>query len=235
MTPHREGCLVCGMELVYLTTSEPMACALCGRTCDSNARCSAGHFVCDQCHRADALDVIERFCSSTDGKDPIEMSLILMRHPSVNMHGPEHHFLVPAVLLAAYYNAKGEPGRRSEAVRKARKRAETVPGGQCGLAGDCGAAVGAGIFVSVALGATPLSRDEWRLANLMTAQALKIIAEHGGPRCCKRNSFLAIRTAVRFSKTKLGVTMRAKKPVCRFSPMNKECLGKECPFNSGNQ
>ncbi|MGR4064590.1 MAG: DUF5714 domain-containing protein, partial [Vulcanimicrobiaceae bacterium] len=32
----------------------------------------------------------------------LRMAITLMQNPVVNMHGPEHHFLVPAVLLAAY-------------------------------------------------------------------------------------------------------------------------------------
>jgi hypothetical protein len=34
------------------------------------------------------------------------MALNLMKNPQIKMHGPEHHFLVPAVLLAAYYNTQ---------------------------------------------------------------------------------------------------------------------------------
>ena len=74
------------------------------------------------------------------------------------MHGPEHHFLIPAVLLSAFYNVSGEPGEKEKKIKQARKRAENVLGGFCGFYGDCGAAVGTGIFVSVITGATPLSQ-----------------------------------------------------------------------------
>ena len=40
------------------------------------------------------------------------MALTLMKSPSLKMHGPEHHFLIPAVLLCALYNAKAEPGEK---------------------------------------------------------------------------------------------------------------------------
>ncbi|VUT25840.1 MAG: hypothetical protein MOIL_01256 [Candidatus Methanolliviera sp. GoM_oil] len=55
-------------------------------------------------------------------------------------------------------------------------------GGFCGYHGDCGAAVGTGIFISLITDATPLSKHEWKLSNLMTAKSLLSIANHGGPR-----------------------------------------------------
>ena len=89
------------------------------------------------------------------------MAITLMQNPHVPMHGPEHHFLVPAMLLAAYYNTIGEPYRKSRVLGLARERSGLVKGGSCGLLGDCGAAVGTGIFIPIITGATPLSLDEW--------------------------------------------------------------------------
>jgi hypothetical protein len=228
----RSGCLVCGKRLVYSDRHAPKKCVLCGGTFPGHAECSAGHFVCDRCHGLGAGDLVERSCIASDERDPLALALSLMGSPAVNMHGPEHHFLVPAVLLAAYYNSLGEPARKRAKLREARKRAANVLGGVCGFYGDCGAAVGAGIFVSVVTGATCLSKREWRLANLMTARALRTVALHGGPRCCKRNTFLALREAAAFSRRELGGRMRMRRGIrCTFSPMNRECLGKDCPFN----
>jgi len=42
-------------------------------------------------------------------------------------------------------------------------------------------------------GANPLSGLEWKMCNLMTAQSLKEIAMHGGPRGCKCDTFLALK------------------------------------------
>jgi len=69
------------------------------------------------------------------------------------------------------------------------------------------AAVGTGIFISLVTGATPLSRKAWRACNLMTARSLMSIASLGGPRCCKRDSYLAIREATNFLETEMGVTL----------------------------
>lgn len=227
------GCLLCGQELVYLPQAEAMTCAYCGKTFESNARCVQGHFVCDACHGAQADDLIEQYCAQTTLRDPVEMAITLMRHPAVAMHGPEHHFLVPAVLLAAYYHDQPGAGRLGK-IRQARKRAEGVRGGSCGFCGNCGAAVGTGIFVSLVTGASPLSKEEWRLSNRMTAASLLEIAEHGGPRCCKRDTFLALQTAHGFAQRELGISLELTSPIrCEFSPMNKECLKGECPFFAG--
>jgi hypothetical protein len=233
--PERKaGCLVCGRDLVYLDSPVELVCASCGRRQQAAVKCRAGHFVCDDCHRLPAEEFIERTCLSTDIPDPLELALFLMRHPSVRMHGPEHHFLVPAVLLTSYCLVIGEREKLPDRLNKARDRARDVKGGFCGFLGDCGAAVGTGIFVSVLSGATPLSRVEWRLANLMTSRSLHEIALAGGPRCCKRNTYLAILAAVAFVHEEWQVDLPVRTELaCEFSDLNRECLETGCRFFCG--
>jgi hypothetical protein len=225
------GCVVCGADLVYLPASAVLSCALCGASHPTSARCAAGHFVCDGCHSGSAKDVIERTCAATGEQDPIALAVRLMRHPALKLHGPEHHFLVPAVLVAAYWNAKGDPGQRTAAVKEARRRSEPVLGGFCGLQGACGAGIGTGTFVALVTGSTPLDGAGRGLANRMTARALDVVSRTGGARCCKRDSFLSILTAARFAKEHLGVTLPVRSPGCEWSDANRECLGDGCPFH----
>lgn len=229
--PASTGCLVCGADLVYLPASAPMRCALCGAARASAARCAAGHFVCDACHAAPARDVIERACAASEERDPIALAVRLMRHPALKMHGPEHHLLVPAVLVTAYWNAKGAPAQRAAAVREARRRSEPVTGGFCGLQGACGAGIGAGTFVALVTGATPLEGPARGLANRMTARALDVVSRTGGARCCKRDSFLSILAAARFAREHLGVALPARGPACEWSGTNRECMKARCPFH----
>jgi hypothetical protein len=70
-------------------------------------RCIGGHFVCDRCHSLAANDLIEQYCLHTGQTDSLEIAVTLMKNPALKMHGPEHHLLVPAVLLAAFYNQHG--------------------------------------------------------------------------------------------------------------------------------
>jgi hypothetical protein len=224
------GCLVCGLELVY-GKNEKLECFYCHRVFLSNTKCQKGHYVCDECHSMPGNDLIETYCIATKLKDPLELALTLMRDPRMKMHGPEHHFLVPAVLLAAYYNIKGDQKDKKRKIQEARLRSSKVLGGFCGFYGDCGAAVGTGIFISLITGATPLSTREWRLSNLMTARSLSSIANHGGPRCCKRNTYLAINEAVSFLKKNFAMPMQINGNLkCEFSDINKECLKEKCPY-----
>jgi len=228
---HAAGCLVCGADLAYLAASAPMTCALCGAARDSSARCVAGHFVCDTCHAAPAREVIERTCVASDERDPIALAVRLMRHPAVKVHGPEHHLLVPAVLLTAWWNAKGDPGRKAEAIREARRRSDPVAGGFCGLQGACGAGIGTGIFAALATGSTPLAGPARGLSNRMTSRALQVISGTDAARCCKRDSFLAILTAARFAREHLGVDLPASGPRCEWTVTNRECAREACPFH----
>ena len=103
---YKTGCLICGKELIYLENAEKRGCYYCLEKYDINVACVDGHFVCDKCHSLPANDLIEQTCINSKLEDPLELSLILMKNPKIKMHGPEHHFLVPAVLLSAYYNKK---------------------------------------------------------------------------------------------------------------------------------
>jgi hypothetical protein len=228
---HASGCVLCGKELVYLAASEPMSCALCAAGHESAARCKGGHYVCDACHSGSAKDVIEKACAATDEKDPVALALRLMRHPALKLHGPEHHFLVPAVLVATWSNARGEQGKRAERVAEARKRSEPVAGGFCGIQGACGAAIGTGTFVALATASTPLKGKERGHSNRMTAQALAVVGKMDAARCCKRDSLLSILAAARFAREHLKVDLPASGPACAWAGDNKECAGGVCPFN----
>lgn len=82
--------------------------------------------------------------------------------------------------------------------------------------------------------ANPLSEKTWQLSNLITAECLGVIAKHGGPRCCKRDTFLALQSAVNFLDQNFDIELPLTDPVqCEFSALNKECLECNCPFFVG--
>ncbi len=227
---YTEGCSVCGLELLYTQEVSEKQCAYCDNTQESNVDCPMHHFICDDCHRASAIELIEKYCNISTSIDPLELAVFLMKNPVVKMHGPEHHYLVPAVLIAAYYNLKQEQKIKIHKLAIARKRAETVPGGYCGSHGTCGACIGTGIFISVITGATPLSEEVWSLANRATAEALLDVAEQGGPRCCKRDSFTAIKKATQFLKTHFQIELPENELICEFHTRNKQCKFDDCIY-----
>ena len=232
---HQINCLVCGAGLKYEDNYTKTRCHFCQEEFESNVMCINGHFICDKCHSSPANEVISQVCIDSESKDPIEIALGIMRHPKVAMHGPEHHFLVPAVLLSAYYNLKSEPDLKERRIKSAQRRARNILGGFCGYYGDCGAAVGTGIFISLITRANPLSKDEWKLSNLMTARSLFAVANIGGPRCCKRTSFLSLIEASAFLREHFSMALPVSKNVkCEFNSLNKECLADDCPFYGGS-
>ena len=229
----KNNCLLCGEELVYFDAVRQMECVVCHQMFESNVCCERGHYICDACHASDAVGVIVETCLHTASRNPIEIMVSLMEQPCVHMHGPEHHVLVGAALLAAYRNCGGKIDL-PQALEEMARRGQQVPGGACGFWGCCGAAVSAGIFVSLLTEATPLKTEEWGLANRMTAAALEAIGSLGGPRCCKRDSFTAACTAVAFVKEHLGISMELPEEIrCEFSHLNAQCIGSRCPYHSG--
>jgi len=226
-----EECLICKAPLEYLEADEIMECELCHKKQSSKTRCVNGHFVCDECHTS-GMDEIISICFNSRSKNPVEIMEQMMSMPSCHMHGPEHHTMVGSALLTAYKNAGGDIDLKA-ALYEMQKRGKQVPGGVCGFWGACGAGISAGQFVSIATGSTPLAVESWGLSNQMTAKALKNIGKVGGPRCCKRDSYLAILAAIDFAGEHLNVRMEKSVPVCSRSGQNNQCIGKRCPFIGG--
>ena len=182
-------------------------------------------------------DSVIAMCEEETSRNPIEILERMMSQPWCHMHGPEHHVLVGATLLTAYNNCLPDSAKldMTEALAEVVERGQQVPGGACGYMGACGASISTGIFMSIITRNTPFSTDTWRLCNLCTSRALEQVALNGGPRCCKRDSYLSVLSAIDFVKENLGVEM--EKPVvrCSRSQINEQCIGKKCPFSPINQ
>jgi len=229
----KEECLICKAPLLYLEADEPMECAVCRKKGNSKTRCIHGHYVCDTCHTA-GMDTIIGLCLEETSRNPVEIIEKMMALPFCHMHGPEHHVMVGAALLTAYRNAGGEIDLPAALVEMM-NRGRNVPGGACGFWGACGAGISSGMFVSIISHSTPLERESFGLAHRMTAKSLERIGEIGGPRCCKRDSYLSILSAVDFVRENFGVEMEKPEIVCTHSSQNNQCIGKRCPFSRANR
>lgn len=228
------GCLICSKPLEYFDQVKKLACAMCGNLYETNAACEGGHFICDECHARQGINFITAYTLKSPSKNPFTIASEIMKNELIKMHGPEHHYLVTAVLLTAYKNSGGELDLE-ESLKIAFQRTKNVPGGICGLWGSCGAGICSGIFISIITKATPLSEKEWSLANLMTSQTLRDISQNGGPRCCKRNTYLALGRAIKFVKEHFGIEMESPDAVfCDFSAQNKQCRKTNCLYHVKN-
>ena len=231
--PMKEECLICKAPLEYLNEDIEMECELCHKKEKSKTRCINGHYVCNECHMQGTDSLIGLCLNETSG-DPVEILNRMMAMPFCHMHGPEHHVMTGMALLTAYKNCGGDIDL-PKALLEMNNRGRSVPGGACGFWGACGAGISAGMFISIITGATPLGKDNFGLSHKMTAKALEAIGEVGGPRCCKRDSYLSVSRAVDFVKENMGIEMKKSDIVCTYSRQNNQCIGKRCPFSAVNR
>ena len=230
---NNEECLICKARLVYLEQAEQMECALCHKVEVSNCRCENGHYVGSECHM-EGMDAFLAACMSETSKNPIDIIHKLMKLPFCHMHGPEHHVLIGGALLTAFKNAGGQLDLEN-ALIEMQSRGRQVPGGICGLWGTCGAAISAGIFLSIVTGSNPLATTQWSQCINLTSRVLAAEAKIGGPRCCKRNSRIAILEAIDYVNEQFGVQMEKPEVMpCGWCNQNNQCIGERCPFHPVN-
>ncbi|SFM31367.1 hypothetical protein SAMN04488696_0903 [Methanolobus profundi] len=228
----KTDCLVCGTEVDYMSEPVNATCHYCGVEERTYFVCNDGHYVCNRCHSEDAMAVIENICRTTDIADPLTIAEMIMEHPSIHMHGPEHHALIPAVLVTAYQNYTGNTDKGP--IVEAMRRGSLVPGGYCGLYGACAAGIGVGIAMCVLLEATPLTPEERAHANWATACTLKCIADAGGARCCKKSTRISLEEGMKYLSDMfdLGWYEKADFHVnCDYTQYNREC-DTDCRYRS---
>ena len=221
------GCMVCGSPLVYDDEPKERVCEYCGGIFQSNAACGNGHFVCDSCHVNSAKELITNVCLTTKETDMIRLMEQIRKHPSVHLHGPEHHFMVPAIILATYRNLGGNV--TDDMINTAVSRGSEISGGFCGFMGICGAALGVGIAFSLIMNANPMKPGERRDVQTVTNEALRDIACLKAARCCQRDCYLALMKAAELSADYLPIKLEADYGlVCKQMKLNKECIGRQC-------
>jgi hypothetical protein len=225
-----EGCLLCGEALVNFHDPIEMKCAFCGTMHNAKAHCTEMHYVCDTCQHLSAGDVVQTICLRSDKTDPMALAVEIMSSPAVKMHGPEHHFIVPAVLMTCINNKHGDFPDLKDRIDFVRKIAgETVPNCSFDLR-TCGAAIGTGIFLEMLNNHDAATEDEWSLSKNIVADSLTKIADSGGPRCCKRDTYLALEASVEFLSDKYAIELPTSQAKCTFSLRNNSCKREECNF-----
>lgn len=180
-------------------------------------------------------EIIKEKCLNSRETNPIKLVIMLMKNDGIPIHGPIHHILDGAALLTAIHNV-GVEFDLNNALDELIERGTKMPGAACGKWGMCGSASSVGAALAILHGTGPLSNNEDYKNNLrLVSKALGKIAEIGGPRCCKRNAFLSIGTAVDFIDEKYGITLPKSKIKCEFSVENQQCIKGNCPFYNGGK
>jgi len=214
---------------MFISQSE-IACIYCGFKAKEDYVCGKAHYICEKCRIANPKDLILNTCKTSKEKNSLKLAILLMKHPAIHMHGPEHHYIAGCTILAALRNLKLFNVSDSD-FDKVAARAVRIPYGACGSWGACGAALGAGIALSVASKANMLSKNERRNALTIVSKSLGEIAKLNGPRCCKASVFLTIIEVSKLINNIYGLNFKVNENyICEFSKRNEECLKEDCPF-----
>ena len=169
-------------------------------------------------------------CSEEKSTNPITIFQKIANQEFIRIHGPEHHILDGAALLTAFYNAGGKFDLQ-QSLEELMRRGLQMPGATCGQWGVCGAVSSMGAALAIIDGTSPLSTDDtWGAHMKFTSKALGALAEVGGPRCCKRDAFLAFYEAIDFINANYDVVLEKSAVKCEYSEKNQQCIGPRCPF-----
>ena len=176
-----------------------------------------------------AKKIIE-VCLQEKSYSPVEIFNKIAQMDFVRIHGPEHHILDGAALLTAYFNAGGTIDLEMS-LKELMNRGLQMPGATCGMWGVCGAVSSMGAALSIIDGTGPLSSDvSWGKHMEFTSKALSRLSEVGGPRCCKRDAFLAFQKAIEFVNENYNVKLEEGTIECLYSLKNEQCIKERCPF-----
>ena len=224
-------CVLCGEELKEIEPSIEANCDFCGKLGILSHSCESLHYICNECLAISAEDFIKKTCLSYEGTDPIALAVEIMNSPVINIYGPQHHFIVPAVILTCVHNTLGQHEMLAKKIEFTETIANLETPKSCSYnAGMCGAAIGTGIFLKIFLAIEPGSDDEWSLSDTLIAESMKVIAARGGTRCCKSDTYVSIEVAVNFLKEKFAIELPLSEAKCTFSVRNRTCKRENCNF-----
>lgn len=228
-TKAMHNCMVCQSPLVYGSMPHVQTCYYCGAQTHSSVACQKGHYVCDACHSKEALVVIEHLCETSCESDMLKLFKHIRSHPSIPKHGPEHHAMVPAIIVTCYKNSGGVLPKG--ALKTALSRGSSVIGGACGFLGMCGAASGVGIGFAIILESSPVTTSSRSRAQQVTHAVLGEIAQYEAARCCNREVWTALSIASKLSEMFLHVKLETLTDFkCDQKRFNQYCYGKKCPI-----
>jgi hypothetical protein len=227
----KNTCILCGDDLNLLENKINNRCDFCGKTTEVTHQCNSYHYICDECLNVGPFEFVKQKCKEYQGIDPIELAVSIMNSPTVRMHGPEHHFIVPAVLLTCVYNLQGKQALLNDKLEIAYKREVNESPQFCEYnSGYCGAAIGSGIFLSIFTDEVIDQHTEWSLTNTQIAESLTRVAKSGGPRCCKRDTYISIQSAIDFLRDKYAIDLPKSEAKCTFSMRNRSCKREDCEY-----
>jgi len=222
-------CDICGGEYGLAPLAVETHCVRCQAPVVTRFTCSAGHAECDVCRSQAPVAYLLDVRASITSTDPVEVFFTLRRGHAFPLHGPEHHALAAASTLFAYAQAYGHPD--DAVIASTIRQAALLPMGACGLWGACSAALGVGLAVGAILESSPKNGESrWRSHMIVTAM-LEKIGQMRAPRCCRRDTLLALQTLCEVSAAYLFHPLTTTAPDrCHQVGKNQDCLQVACPY-----
>lgn len=179
----------------------------------------------------DVNSFIKQKCYEYKGNKPLELAVEIMNHPVIRMHGAEHHYLTPAVLLTVYNNLTNKYPDKLEKLEELQKFISENAPQSCSLeAGTCGAAIGAGVFFINFMADQFVPDVLDRLSEYIRTESIRQIDEIGLSRCCKRDTYISLQVTSKVLRDNLDLDIVFTEPKCTFSLRNKSCGMEDCPF-----
>jgi hypothetical protein len=224
--------MVCGSSLEYLDEACQLTCSACGKADHGHIRCPNGHYLCEECHTRDSLQVIEAIAFDSQSKDPLEIAELMMSHPGLPMLGCNHAYIAAGALMAALRN-EGSKRITVEAIREVFLRTgKQAHGGYCGLTGVCGIVPAIGACFAVLTGSRCGKDEEQRITMEAVTRVSRSIARLTGPSCCKAYVRAALETAGDYLEEPFGIRLpRAKGAICTYSRRHPHgCREGKCPY-----
>lgn len=183
-------------------------------------------------------DWITALCLASTSTCPEQLLEDIMSDERCPAFGPIHHFIAGAALLTGFRNQEGSAERSrqlADDLAELEKRSACIPGAACARWGVCGAAASVGMAYAIIEGNEPLERKGWAEGQHIVARILDRIAEAGAPRCCKRDSRIAVAEATRVFNgfPECHLESMQHQPLCRTMADNTVCLGAQCVYHPG--
>ena len=227
--------MICGSTLQYLHYAESLICIYCGANENGHIKCEEGHFVCEACHRKDAMTMVEEVALTTPLKGPVEIAELMMSHPALPMLGCEHAFIASGALMAALKNSPYGRGKITNAdIREVFHRtSKQAVSGYCGLTGVCGIAPALGACLSTFLGSRCGSDTEQKITMEAVIKVMQAIADLTGPGCCKAYVRNALGAAVSVLGERFGILLPVSETPIVCTHITKHphgCREEKCPY-----
>ena len=179
----------------------------------------------------DVISFIKQKCNEYTGNNPLELAVEIMNNPIIRMHGGEHHYLTPAVLLTVYNNLTNKFSNKLEKLDELEQFIAQNAPKSCSLdTGTCGAAIGAGVFFANFMQDSFAPEVLERLSDNIRTESIRQIDEIGLSRCCKRDTYISLEVTSKVLRDHLDLNIIMSDPKCTFSLRNKSCGLEDCPF-----